>query len=64
MMFRFDHDASPQGVGGHRVYVGWLTHRSVPPPYERVVAPAIYWPRRSGVRVQVLAWERKNQMSD
>lgn len=28
-MFRFDHDASRQGVGGRQGGSGWLNHRSI-----------------------------------
>ena len=55
-MFRFDHDASPQGVGGYRNGSGGLNHRFIPLLNERVAAPAIYWSRLGGMRAQVLAW--------
>ena len=54
-MFRFDHDASPQGVGGRQGGPGRLNHRSDPTPHERVAAPAIYWSRSRGIRVQASA---------
>ena len=37
-MFRFDHDASPQGVGGYRNGSGGLNHRFIPLLNERVAA--------------------------
>jgi hypothetical protein len=55
-MFRFDHDASQKGVGGCRTCFGRLNHRFESTPHERVAAPAIYWPRISGVRAQASAW--------
>ena len=47
-MFRFDHDASQEGVGGRRTYSGRLNHRSEPTPHGRVAAPAIYWSATGG----------------
>ena len=63
-MFRFDHDVSQEGVGGRRIVSGRPNHRSESPLHGRVAAPAIYWPRISGVRVAGLGLERKNHMSD
>lgn len=34
-----------------------------PTPYEHAAAPAVYWPRSSGVRVPGTGAERKNPMS-
>jgi hypothetical protein len=55
-MFRFDHDVSQEGSGGRRSRFGRPNHRSEPTLHERVAAPAIYWPRIFGVRVQASAW--------
>ena len=54
-MFRFDHDASQEGVGGHPSCFGRPNHRFESTPHEHVAAPAIYWPRICGVRAQASA---------
>ena len=49
-MFRFDHDASRQGVGGCLESSGPADPQVCEPSLiERAAAPAIYWPRRFGV---------------
>jgi hypothetical protein len=55
-MFRFDHDASQEGVGGRRTCFGRPNHRSEPTLHEHVAAPAIYWSRSGGMRAQASAW--------